>query len=378
MTGVPSSCGRWAGSTPERVSSLFNMSVPFSQSPGPPTETFKVIFEGKFFYIMYFQPVGPAEAELEADPRHFLRTILYAAGGEAMADGNALLVDFPSEGTRFIDTLTPAPAQLPPWLTEEDVDVYAAAFEKSGFFGPVSYYRNMDANWERSKDLGPSTYTMPVGFLTGSLDAVATMLPGAVEAMAAIVPRLPRRHLGGGGRSLGAAGAAGGDQRRPAGLPGRGRLTSPHPGAPGLAPERLGAAIRGRPRVLRRRNSSSARSRKSRELLPAVLVALAGELEVLDRSTERAQGLHDLAGLAERHVGVQFAVHHQDGGPHPLHVAHGRDAGQEPGVASGVAVLGDGGLGDPGLGVPVEGEQVRHAAHVHGGDEERRDRAPGP
>jgi pimeloyl-ACP methyl ester carboxylesterase len=173
---------------PERVSSLFNMSVPYSQSPGPPTETFKVIFEGKFFYIMYFQPVGPAEAELDADPRHFLRTILYAAGGESMANGNALLVDFPSEGTRFIDTLTPAPAQLPPWLTEHDVDVYAAAFEKGGFFGPVSYYRNMDANWERSKDIEPSVYTMPVGFLTGSLDAVASMMPGAVETMTATLP----------------------------------------------------------------------------------------------------------------------------------------------------------------------------------------------
>jgi pimeloyl-ACP methyl ester carboxylesterase len=173
---------------PERVSSLYNLSVPFSQSPGPPTEIFGAIFEGKFFYIVYFQPVGPAEAELDADPRHFLRTILYAAGGEAMAEGNALLVDVPREGTRFIDTLTPAPAQLPPWLSEEDVDVYAAAFEKSGFFGPVSYYRNMDANWERSKDLGPSAFTMPVGFLTGSRDAVAAMLPGAVEAMAGSFP----------------------------------------------------------------------------------------------------------------------------------------------------------------------------------------------
>jgi pimeloyl-ACP methyl ester carboxylesterase len=173
---------------PERVSSLYNMSVPFSQAPAPPTETFGLIFEGKFFYIVYFQPVGPAEAELEADPRHFLRTILYAAGGEAMASGNALLVDYPSEGTGFLDTLTPAPAELPPWLTEADVDVYAAAFDKSGFFGPISYYRNMDANWERSKDIAPSAYTMPIGFLTGALDAVASMMPGAVDAMAGILP----------------------------------------------------------------------------------------------------------------------------------------------------------------------------------------------
>jgi pimeloyl-ACP methyl ester carboxylesterase len=174
---------------PARVSSLYNMSVPFSQSPAPPTEIFGAIFAGKFFYIMYFQPVGPAEAELEEDPRHFLRTILYSAGGEAMSTtANALLVDFPAEGTRFTDTLSPAPEQLPPWLTEHDVDVYAAAFAQSGFFGPISYYRNMDANWTRSKDIPASVYAMPVGFLTGALDPVAAMLPGAAEAMAETLP----------------------------------------------------------------------------------------------------------------------------------------------------------------------------------------------
>ena len=65
--------------------------------PGPPTEIFKAIFEGKFFYILYFQPVGPAEAEFEADPRHFLRTMLYSAGGEGMAERHtALLADCPA------------------------------------------------------------------------------------------------------------------------------------------------------------------------------------------------------------------------------------------------------------------------------------------
>jgi pimeloyl-ACP methyl ester carboxylesterase len=173
---------------PERVASLYTLSVPYSKSPVAPTTVFKAIFEGKFFYIVYFQPEGPAEAELEANPRHFLRTIIYAAGGEAMAADNALPVDFPAEGTRLLDTLTPAPARLPPWLSEEDVDVYAAAFEKSGFFGPLGYYRNMDAYWERTKDVGPSVFTTPVGFLTGSLDPVLRMMPGAIDAMAAALP----------------------------------------------------------------------------------------------------------------------------------------------------------------------------------------------
>jgi pimeloyl-ACP methyl ester carboxylesterase len=162
--------------------------VPYSNAPAPPTEIFKVIFEGKFFYILYFQPVGVAETEFEADPRHFLRTMLYSASAEGMSQGSPLLPDAPAEGTKFLDILAEAPAQLPSWITERDVDVYAEAFEKSGFFGPVSYYRNMDANWERSKDIPPSAYTMPVGFLTGSLDPVNAMMPGAAEAMAEALP----------------------------------------------------------------------------------------------------------------------------------------------------------------------------------------------
>jgi pimeloyl-ACP methyl ester carboxylesterase len=173
---------------PQRVSALYNMSVPYSNAPAPPMEIFEVIFEGKFFYMLYFQPIGPAEAEFEADPRLFLRTMLYAAGGEAMAQQNQIMVDAPREGTRFMDVLPPAPEVLPGWLTEEDVDVYAAAFKESGFFGPVSFYRNMDANWARAKDIPPSVYTMPTGFLTGSLDPVAMMMPGAAEAMAAELP----------------------------------------------------------------------------------------------------------------------------------------------------------------------------------------------
>jgi hypothetical protein len=116
-----------------------------------------VIFEGKFFYMLYFQPVGPAEAEFEADPRHFLRTMLYSAGGEGMANGNAC-----SSTRRRGHPLHRHPDAGPGAAAgldhRGDVDVYAAAFEKSGFFGPVSFYRNMDANWERSKDIGrPST-----------------------------------------------------------------------------------------------------------------------------------------------------------------------------------------------------------------------------
>jgi len=172
---------------PDRMSSIYNMSVPFTQSPARPTEIFEAIFTDKFFYILYFQPVGPAEKELEADPHTFLRNILYSAGGEGMAESQAL-VDAPREGTGFLDILGEAPSELPAWLTEDDVDVYADAFATGGFFGPLSFYRNMDANWERGKDIPPSTLAMPVGFLTGSLDPVIAMMPDAAGEMDSILP----------------------------------------------------------------------------------------------------------------------------------------------------------------------------------------------
>ena len=96
--------------------------------------------------------------------------------------------DAPRDGTRFLDVLTPAPEVLPAWLDEHDVDVYVEGLTRGGLFGPVSFYRNMDANWERSKDLPATRYTMPTGFVTGALDPVQQMMPGATEEMAAALP----------------------------------------------------------------------------------------------------------------------------------------------------------------------------------------------
>jgi pimeloyl-ACP methyl ester carboxylesterase len=173
---------------PERVSSIYNLSVPYSHASGPPTEIFRHIFGDKFFYMLYFQDVGPPEAEFDADPRRFVRTMLYSAGGEGMANGVAPLGDAPAEKTKFLDILTPAPDVLPAWLTEHDVDVYTEGLTRNGLFGPLSFYRNLDANWGRSKDLPASLYTMPTGFLTGSLDPVVFMQPGSIEAMTAALP----------------------------------------------------------------------------------------------------------------------------------------------------------------------------------------------
>jgi pimeloyl-ACP methyl ester carboxylesterase len=170
---------------PERVRAVVGVSVPFTFWPGRPTEVLRVLMGDRFFYILYFQPVGPAEAELEADTRDTMAKVLWGGSGEGFRAPTELP---PAEGTGFL-TRAADPPPLPwSWLTEDDLDRYAAAFARSGFFGPVSYYRNLDANYDLLADRAPSLLTMPSGYISGDKDPVLAMTGGAHDRMAVELP----------------------------------------------------------------------------------------------------------------------------------------------------------------------------------------------
>jgi pimeloyl-ACP methyl ester carboxylesterase len=158
---------------PDRMAACVGVSVPLLPFPVPPTEVFEALSEGNFFYILYFQEVGPAEKELEADPRRTMAKILWSASGDGIGDQpRTLASSLPREGTGFLDGPSDPPDELPAWLKHEDIDFYANQFEKSGFFGPVSYYRNLDRNWKLNEQLGPDRITMPTFFIAGDRDPV--------------------------------------------------------------------------------------------------------------------------------------------------------------------------------------------------------------
>src|SRR5882672_2455562 len=69
---------------PGRVRAVAGLSVPhLGRGPMPSVELFRKIHKDRFFYQLYFQEPGVAEAELEADVRRSLRKIYYANSGEA-------------------------------------------------------------------------------------------------------------------------------------------------------------------------------------------------------------------------------------------------------------------------------------------------------
>lgn len=178
---------------PERVRAVVGVSVPFVQWPGPPVQLMRMVYGDRFFYILYFQQVGPPEAELGADPRTTMARVLYGASGEPMV-GREMPTELPPmEGTGFLSMMAEPPA-LPytgpegPWLTEDDLDHYAAEFAHSEFFGPVSWYRNLDHNFDVLNGLDADRVSMPSYFIAGALDGVLLMDSTGIERMQNLLP----------------------------------------------------------------------------------------------------------------------------------------------------------------------------------------------
>jgi pimeloyl-ACP methyl ester carboxylesterase len=173
---------------PERVRAVVNVSVPYTEWPAPPTEVFKATMGDRFFYILYFQQVGPPEQEMEADVERTMRTILWAASGDGFVEQPP--PPPPADGTGWLDVMgsMDVPDGLPPWLARHDLASYVDAFTASGFFGPISWYRNLDRNHALVKDRPPPA--MPVWFIGGTRDGVIAHRPGYVESMATRLPDL--------------------------------------------------------------------------------------------------------------------------------------------------------------------------------------------
>lgn len=160
-----------------RVRAVVGMSVPhLGRGPRPLIDTLREIYKDRFFYQLYFQEPGKAEAEFEADPKGTLRRLYYFASGDRPEGFNGFSIVRPQDSTMFegVD----APTELPSWLTEEDLDYYAKQFEKSGFRGPLSRYRNSQRDFDRMPELADEKVTQPALFITGERDEVMHFVPG--------------------------------------------------------------------------------------------------------------------------------------------------------------------------------------------------------
>ncbi len=151
---------------PDRFRAVVALSVPFRpRGPVRPTSVMPQTADAQF-YQLYFQNPGVAEAELERDPR----ATVPRGGGMMQGPG--------------------APATLPAWLSEADIDFYAGEFKRSGFRGGLNYYRNIDRNWELTAAFADVKVNVPALYVAGDRDMVVSF-PGTDQLLANLKQFVP-------------------------------------------------------------------------------------------------------------------------------------------------------------------------------------------
>jgi pimeloyl-ACP methyl ester carboxylesterase len=174
---------------PDLFRAVIALSPPFRPrgfgDSGPPT-TLMPRNENAVFYQLFLQ-TPEAEAALGRDPRRTFRSQFYALSGDRppSAAGGFPAGMMPRRGAVLAD-----PASLPAWVTESDIDVYVAEFTRSGFRGPLAWWRNIDRGWELLAPFAGAAVTVPALYIAGDRDFVASVFSESIAKQSAMVPRL--------------------------------------------------------------------------------------------------------------------------------------------------------------------------------------------
>ena len=173
---------------PDLFPAVVAMSVPHRRrGPLPPLDTLRRAGKSDYYYL-YFQEQA-AEDEFARDARYTLARILSIGSGDTPRDDKMSMYVDRAKG--FLGKPSGA-VPRPSWLTEGDIDVFAAEYARTGFRGGLNWYRNIDRNWELTAPWHDAKIMQPALFIAGTRDAVITGSIGqrALDEMDNVVPNL--------------------------------------------------------------------------------------------------------------------------------------------------------------------------------------------
>ena len=183
---------------PDRFTAVSALSVVYT---GVPQRSFDDIIkemfddQGVFFYQSYFREPGRAEAVFDPDPRDFLRKFYYIGSGDVDIASLTGMAKTPADA--LLDGM-PDPDPFPAWLTDADLDYYVGEFEKSGFFGPLSRYRNHTRDFKYLQQFNDRLIRQPAFFVAGSKDGAFNgfgAMSDPIAVMRAFAPNLEGGHV---------------------------------------------------------------------------------------------------------------------------------------------------------------------------------------
>jgi len=168
---------------PDRFTAVFGMSVPFLP-PGGKSFLQQLREAGKEDSFYMFRQMRP-EAEAEwADAAKTTPGMRYWTSGSAPADQRWDPFD-PARGlTR------PAPVPLPGWLGGQDIEAAIAEFQRTGFHGPLNYYRAIEPFFDMAGAFAGASIRQPSFFLTGKADGLSKVRTVTKESLRHGLPGL--------------------------------------------------------------------------------------------------------------------------------------------------------------------------------------------
>ena len=178
---------------PDIFTAVVGMSVPHRRrGPLPPLDTLRKAGKADYYWL-YFQEQA-AEDEFARDARYTIPRLFHIGFGDTPREDKMSLYVDRQKG--FLGA-SRAPLPLPSWLSEADLDIFAAEYHRTGFRGGLNWYRNIDRNWELTAPWQNAVITQPALFIAGTHDAVITGSMGrrALDELETVVPNLKPKIL---------------------------------------------------------------------------------------------------------------------------------------------------------------------------------------
>lgn len=147
---------------PARVSKLINLALPYQERGNMPwIEFMEEVFGGDFYFVHFNRQPGVADAILDKNTAQFLRNIF-----------RKNLPAVPPEPGMWMINLANALKPIgDPVMSENELAIFASAFESSGFTSSINWYRNLDRNWHILADINP-VIQQPTLMIYGERDMI--------------------------------------------------------------------------------------------------------------------------------------------------------------------------------------------------------------
>ncbi|NXL88563.1 HYES hydrolase, partial [Alectura lathami] len=155
---------------PERVRAVASLNTPYR----PADPTVDIVERMKsypvFDYQFYFQEPGVAEAELEKDIGRTLKALIRSIRQEDRLPSAPGILGVQQRGGLLVGYPENIPESL--ILRGPELQYYIERFRRSGFRGPLNWYRNMRPNWRWALSAKDRKILMPALMVTAGKDVV--------------------------------------------------------------------------------------------------------------------------------------------------------------------------------------------------------------